>query len=47
MTDISEGKEGRDRTLLGFDVISETLRATNLGSLGINSAVNFERWDWR
>jgi riboflavin synthase len=29
--------------LLGFDVMVETLRATNLGALGAGSAVNFER----
>ncbi len=43
MTSINEGKHGMERTLLGFDVISETLRATNLGGLQMNSTVNFER----
>ena len=28
---------------VGFDVIQETLRATNLGQLTAGSAVNFER----
>lgn len=43
VTSISDSKDGT-RKLLGFDVISETLRATNLGSLEMNSSVNFERW---
>lgn len=42
VTCISDSKDGT-RKLLGFDVISETLRATNLGSLEMNSSVNFER----
>jgi riboflavin synthase alpha subunit len=28
---------------LDFDIIGETLRATNLGELGLGSFVNFER----
>ena len=32
-----------DESRLSFDIISETLRRTNLGKLGEGSAVNFER----
>lgn len=42
VTTIGQSKDPT-RPLLSFDVISETLRATNLGGLEMNSAVNFER----
>jgi hypothetical protein len=34
---------GVDGDMLSFDIIVETLRATNLGSLMVGSSVNFER----
>ncbi len=40
MTQIDTGAE---RHTLSFDVIAETLRATNLGRLQEGSTVNFER----
>ena len=42
VTSIGQSKDPA-RPLLSFDVISETLRATNLGDLEMNSSVNFER----
>lgn len=34
---------GQDHELLSFDIIKETLRATNLGQLQEGGEVNFER----
>lgn len=36
--------ESSERGVLSFDVIAETLRATNLGLLQPGSHANFERW---